>query len=150
MNQQDIIININLQFIREIKNPIVDVLIDNKIVDRVIGLEEQTHKCVCSTLNHGHHTIAMEVNNIEYHEEQEMAVIIDSIKFQYIDFDFKYCSFYTPVYPEEWKNEQFAEGVTWPDTIHGNYMGWNGRWFLDFETPIYSWIHQKTNQGWLI
>lgn len=150
MNQQDIIININLQFINEVDNPTVDISIDNTLVDTIVGSEHYKTLCLQPTLNNGNHVLSLTINNIEYHNEKEMAVIIESIKFQYVDIDFKHCSFYSPIYPEDWKNEQIASGIIWPDTIHGNYMGWNGRWFLDFETPIYDWIHQKSNQGWLI
>lgn len=150
MNQQDIIININLKFIREIEDPVVDIFIDDNHHDRIIGNKNFENLRLSPSLNNGKHVLSLTVKNIDYHEKKEMAVIIESIKFQYIDFDFKYCSFYTPIYPEEWKIQQLAIGNILPKTIHGNYMGWNGRWFLEFETPIYGWIHKKTDQGWLI
>lgn len=150
MNQQDIIVNINLQFINELNNPAINVAIDDLIINKTVGSTQYKNLQFRPKLNHGNHVLSLEVDNIEYHETKEMAVIIESVKFQHVDADFKYHSFYTPIYPEEWKNEQLAEGIILADTIHANYMGWNGRWYLNFETPIYAWIHQKTNQGWLI
>jgi hypothetical protein len=150
MNQQDIIVNINLQFINEINNPAINVAIDDLIMNKTIGSTQYKNVQIRPKLNHGKHVLSLEIDNIEYHETKEMAVIIESVKFQYVDTDFKCYSFYTPIYPEEWKNEQLAKGIILADTIHANYMGWNGRWYLNFETPIYAWIHQKTNQGWLI
>jgi hypothetical protein len=28
-------------------------------------------------------------------------------------------------------------------------MGWNGRWELNFRVPIFTWIHQLENLGWI-
>jgi len=46
---------------------------------------------------------------------------------------------------------QFNAGSSNPSpVIIANYLGWDGRWFLDFSTPIYRWIHQRLDLGWLI
>ena len=29
------------------------------------------------------------------------------------------------------------------------YLGWNGRWVLEFETPVFTWIHRLEDLGWL-
>lgn len=31
-----------------------------------------------------------------------------------------------------------------------NYLGFNGTWSLNIDRPFYHWLHQATNQGWLI
>jgi hypothetical protein len=35
------------------------------------------------------------------------------------------------------------------DSIKSNYLGWNGVWKLNFDTPIFSWIHKTQNMGWI-
>jgi hypothetical protein len=85
-------------------------------------------------------------NYSECSVDGDMAVIIDSIKFQNFNHDFKIFSQYFPDYPSDWR----ADGHDCPKAIHSNYLGWNGIWTLDFETPIYRWIHQRLDLGWLI
>jgi hypothetical protein len=81
---------------------------------------------------------------------QDMAVIIDRVSFQSVDHDFKIYSRYQPDYPEIWLQEQVSLGQPPAREIHSNYLGWNGKWFLDFQTPIYQWIHQRMGLGWLV
>jgi len=52
-----------------------------------------------------------------------------------------YQSRYYPVYPEPWISQQQAMGQQWPEYLTGvTSWGWNGRWVLDYETPIYTWL----------
>ena len=52
--------------------------------------------------------------------------------------------------PTEWLQQQNEIGKEWTETILSDHMGWNGIYYIDFETPIYRWIHKKLNLGWLI
>lgn len=76
------------------------------------------------------------------------AVEIVSVSFFGIqDPKFAWAGTYTPVYPEPWASEQLT---TLPCTITPQtYLGWNGTWRLDFSVPVFSWIHQVQNLGWL-
>lgn len=48
---------------------------------------------------------------------------------------------YYPIYPEPWISEQRDIGVEWPEYLTGvSSWGWNGRWQLNYETPIYTWL----------
>ena len=48
---------------------------------------------------------------------------------------------YYPVYPEPWISQQRDQGHDWLEFHHGWVTwGWNGRWVLDYETPIYTWM----------
>lgn len=80
----------------------------------------------------------------EWSENSDMAVEIVNVQFQNLPDNFNHLSFYVPDYPTE------EEKQKWDSVIHSNYMGWNGRWYLEFETPIYYWLHQKLDLGWLI
>jgi hypothetical protein len=57
---------------------------------------------------------------------------------------------YTPNYPEPWFSEQIAKGHS-PSTSLSNtdYLGWNGTWCLRFGSPMFTWIHQTQNLGWI-
>jgi hypothetical protein len=74
------------------------------------------------------------------------AVIIDSIEFFGIaDPKFVWAGTYRPDYPELWYRQQ----ISTPSTMltGTNYLGWNGRWRLDFGVPVFTWIHQTQNLG---
>jgi hypothetical protein len=76
------------------------------------------------------------------------AVEIMNVSFFGIqDPKFAWAGTYTPIYPEPWTSEQPA---SLPCTISPHtYLGWNGTWRLDFSVPVFTWIHQVQNLGWL-
>jgi hypothetical protein len=78
----------------------------------------------------------------------DMAVEIESVTFEGMTLDrFKWSNKYYPNYPEPWASEQidplpkFYQSAT--------YLGWNGCWELEFEVPIFTWIHRLENLGWI-
>lgn len=77
-----------------------------------------------------------------------MAVIVDKIEFFSIsDPRFAWAGVYTPDYPEPWFSQQAI-----PPQAHlpgQTYLGWNGVWRLDFTVPVFTWMHQQLNLGWL-
>lgn len=104
-------------------------------------------------LSPGAHWLKIDFVNKCYDEceyDNDMAVVIDCVTMQNFDHDFKIYSTYRPEYPEHWIKEEAEQGRECPEVIHSNYLGWNGTWCLDFETPIYKWCHQKMGLGWLI
>jgi hypothetical protein len=76
------------------------------------------------------------------------AVIIKQVSFFGIaDPRFVWLGQYTPVYPEPWHGQQTP---TPPATLNNtDYLGWNGVWRLDFSVPVFTWIHQVQNLGWI-
>ena len=77
----------------------------------------------------------------------EMAVEIASVTFEGITVDrFKWAGIYTPTYPEPWASSQANLA---PTIKSATYLGWNGRWELPFTVPIFTWIHQLENLGWI-
>jgi hypothetical protein len=70
------------------------------------------------------------------------AVEIVSVSFFSItDPQFVWAGVYTPDYPSH---------LTGPKELPGQtYLGWNGVWKLEFSVPVFTWIHQKLNLGWL-
>lgn len=101
----------------------------------------------------GKHFLHLDFRNKQYREcthDQDMAVEITAVRFQHLKDDFKLHTVYAPDYPEPWASQQKQKGIELDTTIHSNYLGWNGRWSLEFNTPIYQWLHRKLNMGWLL
>lgn len=79
--------------------------------------------------------------------DQDMAVVIDQVEFFGIaDSKFVWAGVYTPKYPEPWHSQQPVKPPA--ELSQQTYMGWNGRWRLDFTVPVFTWIHQTLNLGW--
>lgn len=81
----------------------------------------------------------------------DKAVIINSITLNNItDPKFIWSGIYQPEYPEPWATEQKNAGVHLETELtNTNYLGWNGEWSLVFSTPVFTWIHQLQNLGWI-
>ena len=84
-------------------------------------------------------------------ENIDKAVIIKSIEiFGITDRRFIWQGIYTPKYPEMWAAEQLNKGVVLKQHLKNQtYLGWNGRWSLEFTVPIFTWVHNVQNLGWI-
>lgn len=71
------------------------------------------------------------------------AVVIQRIEFYGIsDPRFIWAGTYYPVYPDHYPGKKFK--------LPGQgYLSWNGTYVLDFQVPVFSWIHQVQDLGWL-
>lgn len=101
----------------------------------------------------GNHRLFLKLTNKNYEvskKEKDMHIKIKHIGFQDIEDNFHYFSKYKPEYPTEWLQQQNEIGKVWEEYILSDHIGWNGIYYIDFETPIYRWIHKKLNLGWLI
>ena len=77
----------------------------------------------------------------------DKAVIVDTIDFFGIqDPKFIWAGLYEPVYPEPWASQQTSLE---PLLKNHNYLGWNGKWTLTFDIPVFTWIHKTQNLGWI-
>jgi hypothetical protein len=76
------------------------------------------------------------------------AVIIKRLSFFGIsDPRFVWSGQYRPQYPEPWFSAQFPRP---PEVLTAHpYLGWNGEWRLEFEVPVFTWIHQVQKLGWI-
>jgi hypothetical protein len=80
--------------------------------------------------------------------DHDMAVVVDSVEFFGIaDPKFVWAGVYTPKYPEPWYSQQQSKPLA--QLPQHNYMGWNGCWRLDFTVPVFTWMHQTLNLGWV-
>lgn len=78
----------------------------------------------------------------------DKAVIVKSVNFFGIeDPRFVWAGVYTPSYPEPWYSQQ---AVKPKKTLNSHtYLSWNGKWTLTFDVPVFTWIHQTQNLGWI-
>lgn len=77
-----------------------------------------------------------------------MAVIIDRVEFFGIsDPKFVWAGVYKPKYPEPWYSQQNEKPPA--ELPQQNYMGWNGKWRLEFSIPVFTWMHKTLNLGWI-
>ena len=105
---------------------------------------------ISKELSFGQHCLILEYLD-KTNNDINQAIEIDYVAFEGIKADrFVWAGEYTPIYPEPWASEQRALGIELAEK-HKNfkYFGWNGIWRLDFEMPIFSWIHQIENLGWV-
>jgi len=84
--------------------------------------------------------------NIEHYGKRDSdpttAVVIEKITFNEITSPkFVWAGVYRPNYPQH-----MTGAIELPAN---NYLGWNGVWTLDFDLPIYTWIHKVENLGWI-
>lgn len=81
----------------------------------------------------------------------DKAVVIESVSFFGIqDPRFAWAGIYEPVYPEPWAREQHDQGVVLKQQLCPHtYLSWNGKWTLTFGVPVFTWIHQLQNLGWI-
>lgn len=81
----------------------------------------------------------------------DKAVIIDSVSFFAItDPRFVWQARYRPHYPEPWYSQQVDQGSAPPGELTNvDRLSWNGTWTLDFELPVFTWIHRLQDLGWI-
>jgi hypothetical protein len=133
--------------------PEINVGINNDI-DRVILSNAQTfyYTANCATTS----TVTVELLNKTNADtvpgtELDKAVIVESISFFGItDPRFVWLGVYEPCYPEPWATNQQKNGVVLKQHLtNHNYLGWNGKWTLTFDLPVFTWIHRVQNLGWI-
>ena len=142
-----VIIDIHLQSIWHDNPPEINIGIDNnidKIIltdDRVFHYEFATNKSSVLTVELLNKTNADTVNGLD------KAIIIESVGFFGIsDPKFAWAGEYRPEYPEPWASQQHELK---PLLKSHTYLGWNGKWTLTFDVPVFTWIHRVQNLGWI-
>ena len=111
------------------------VITDREIIQLNYDLTPGTHKFVIDFDN-------------KTDSDPDMALEIESVSFEGFELErFRWSSRYYPIYPEPWASEQIDPLPEYQTSA--TYLGWNGRWILYFETPVFSWIHRLENLGWI-
>ena len=146
-------VEVRLRPIWHINPPEINVGINNAI-DRVILSDTQTFHFTVTSTNESTLTVEL-LNKIDADTvpgtDLDKAVIIESISFFGItDPKFVWLGVYEPCYPEPWAANQRQNGVVLKQHLtNHNYLGWNGKWALTFDLPVFTWIHQVQNLGWI-
>jgi len=82
------------------------------------------------------------------HNDPTTAVEISGIEFFGIrDPKFVWSGVYRPVYPEPWFSQQSTKPRS--ELSGFSHLGWNGTYSLKFTVPVFTWIHQVQNLGWI-
>lgn len=80
--------------------------------------------------------------------DPDTAIVIDSIEFFGIqDPKFAWAGIYYPNYPEPWASQQLVRPPT--KILGQTYLGWNGIYYLEFDVPVFTWMHRIQNLGWI-
>lgn len=129
--------------------PCIIISFDNEII--YAGHIYQPHTfTVKKKLNPSQHTISVEFinkTNDDTDATGDKAVVIEQITINNItDQKFVWAGQYWPDYPEPWASQQ-TNLLSVLD--HQNYLGWNGKWALTFDVPVFTWIHKTLDLGWI-
>lgn len=74
---------------------------------------------------------------------KDIAIIVEAVKLNGITSPkFIWEGIYRPIYPRHLVNQP-------AELKHSNYLGWNGSWSLDITLPVFTWIHNLENLGWI-
>lgn len=131
----------------EIKVYVNDVLLSH---DRLTS--EKTYQYLGKLS--GNNSISIEFLNKQDSDTQgnlDKAVEITDISFMGISSkNFVWAGKYYPIYPEPWATEQMLAGTAPAESLtYQTRLSWNGVWRLDFSVPVFTWIHQVENLGWI-
>lgn len=124
--------------LRPINQPRVLITVGSKTIDQTL-----THTQEFKFDFVAHDRATVNVHHVDkLDSDPDTAVEIVSVSFFGItDPQFAWAGVYTPAYPPH---------LTGPCRLQGHtYLGWNGIWTLEFSVPVFSWMHQTLNLGWL-
>lgn len=83
-------------------------------------------------------------------QAQEGVEIVGVSLFDITDPKFAWTGVYTPIYPEPWATQQQNQGVVLKQHLCPHtYLSWPGKWTLTFTVPVFTWIHQVQDLGWV-
>lgn len=124
-------------------NSDIQIGIDNQLLFKESVSNNQTF-CFTEQLEIGKHKIW--IDNIT-----ENVIEILSVNFDDISTDrLRWAGVYYPKYSASYVVEQLKLGNSLEKSIKGRtYMDWKGKWELEFTVPVFTWIHQTENLGWI-
>lgn len=130
-------VNIKL-FFKAVNAPDCRILIGGKIQDLIISQDTWINLSLEAI---GPQTLTIEHRN-KKDSDPNTALIIEQIQFnEILSPKFIWAGTYYPTYPNH---------MSGPNELKAhNYLSWNGVWQLEFTLPIYTWIHETLNLGWI-
>lgn len=120
-------------------NEMYSDIINNTVTIRII-----------QELTPGEHVLTIEHKN-KHPNDSDTELMIESISFNGITSNkFAWQGVYAPIYPEPWATEQRNSGHALARELTTiTHLGWNGQWTLTFTAPVFTWIHQVEDLGWI-
>jgi hypothetical protein len=138
---------VQLESIYQIVPPLCTVSLNDQIIFQgpVAGTKTITYQATLPPTSHALSICYTKKSK----KDPTQAILIKSIVFNKIqDQKFIWNGKYKPNYPETWAAEQQASGNNLQEQITDtNCLGWEGCWVLNFDTPIFTWIHKIKNFG---
>ena len=127
-------------------SPVITYKLNNLVINAIV-LDKESRLHFSLDLDQGNNKFEIIFTN-KINETPDMAVEILEVEIEGIVVDrFKWASRYYPLYPEPWASQQTDPLPEYQSSA--TYMGWNGRWELNFEVPIFTWIHRLEALGWI-
>jgi hypothetical protein len=124
--------------LRPINQPRVLITAGGKSIDQTLTHTQEFEFDFVAT-----NPVIVQVHHVDkLDSDPDTAVEIASVSFFGIsDPQLVWAGVYAPAYPSHMTGPELLPGQT--------YLGWNGTWTLEFSVPVFSWMHQKLNLGWL-
>jgi hypothetical protein len=135
--------------------PEIKISLDNTIIFEGF-LQQEKFFYINRDLDIGNHCLEILFSNkkdsdVILEKNLDKAIIIKNIEFEnFSSPKFVWSGLYYPKYPEPWYSQQLEKNQE-PAAVLTNhtYLGWNGKWVLNFTVPIFTWIHTLENFGWI-
>jgi len=132
--------------------PNVIVSIDNETIFNGT-IKELSKISTTKSFAKGKHKLEIYFNNKspDRFEERDLAVGIESISFNSIATDrMRWAGIYRPFYSAAYIKNKLHQGIIPPKVLESaTFLDWNGIWTLEFEEPVFKWVHQIENLGWI-
>lgn len=115
-----------------------DVLLDTKVFKFSMSLPK------------GKHALEIELYDKPELDSGQSLTILNLKLGRIQSQQFVWQGIYRPQYPEPWASQQKEQGIPLQSELFNtDQLGWNGTWRLEFTAPIFTWIHQVENHGWI-
>lgn len=140
-------LGIEFDYVDKFGTPQVAIMIDS---DLLYSGNVQSTLNLDTELINGKHLLKIihsdkKINDFD--ETHDRHIVIKKIMFSGVDLDqIEYCKLthkgkFYPEYNESYIQTCLEQGITLPEYISPNhYLGHNGTWELEFESPVYDWI----------
>ena len=127
----------------------VKVLLDQVTWHHITVTDRQTLQ-IDTMLHPGAHDLVISFQGKDPLDVEQSVTICDIELNGISDPRFVWRGIYKPDYPEPWASQQRESGTELAAEIQNtDYLGWNGTWCLRFGSPVFTWIHEVQDLGWI-
>jgi len=140
-------LSLTVRPVYKIDPPMINLGVNNNL--NSVTLTSTTKFDFCFS-THTTSEISVELVN-KTNNDPDTAVVIEHLSFFGIaDPKFIWAGLYHPIYPEPWATEQKNQNIILAEELKcHDYLGWNGIWRLQFEVPVFTWMHKIQDLGWI-